>query len=203
MRAFHTYESYAAWRKSTGGAATEPVRFVGAGTGIWVVNYDDAQAEIARLTAERDQALAKCDSLNEKLGAWMRRAGKAEARYAEAKDQAAAAAMEMREAASKICDGTAKYHISDPDGIEVVRMTSAEIRALPINPDAQKALNRLLAKAREDAIRDVEMPGSFICTWHKVTEWCEKEGETVSAQTAWGEVKQALAVLLNDGGRDE
>lgn len=41
------------------------------------------------------------------------------------------------EAAAKICDDTAKYHVSDPDDIESVRATAAEIRALtPTNAKA-------------------------------------------------------------------
>lgn len=36
-----------------------------------------------------------------------------------------------RDASAKIVDETAKYHMTDPDDIEVVRMTAAEIRTLP------------------------------------------------------------------------
>ena len=152
------------------------------------VRYDDAQAEIARLTAERDQALARAAEITSSATAL-----------------AAAAAMEMRERAASSDlwlpliqeqsegEWTQKQIEQDADNF------GAAVRALPIDPDAQKALDKLLAKAREDAIREMVMPVSFIGSWHKVTEWCEAEGEAVSAQTAWGEVKQAILTLLNEG----
>lgn len=106
------------------------------------------QAEIARLTDERDAAIkAMCEAAKAKgqaegklaasemagvVEGWKTRAEKAEAE----RDKAVAAAYE---AAAKICDGTAKYHMSDPDDIEVVRLTAAEIRSLT-PADASAAL---------------------------------------------------------------
>lgn len=182
-------------------------------------SLDAAKEEIARLTAELDELKASNHGLWGRLETCRQDEVKLKAERDRAKEllqlcikgnkalkdktqialaQAAAAAMEMRERAERDCRGWDDLEC-DPS----INLISNSIRALPIDPDAQKALDRLLAKAREDAIREMDMPGSFIDSWHKVTEWCEAEGETVSAQTAWGEVKQAILALLTDGGRDE
>lgn len=64
MRTFYDYASYAAWRKTSGGASTESVRLVGGGCDLWPTLFA-AQATIARLTDERDAlvavGLACCD----------------------------------------------------------------------------------------------------------------------------------------------
>lgn len=82
-------------------------------------SLSEAQAEIARLTAERDQALAR----------------------------AAAAAMDMREMAEQ----WAQRHYNSKMHQTYIKGT---IRALPIDPDAQKALDKLLSQVRADAIRE-------------------------------------------------
>lgn len=110
--------------------------------GLYVL-HSDAQAEIARLTAERDQALAR----------------------------AADAAMEMRDRAAQEMPTTFSYN-----------HLSGRIRTLPIDPDAQKALDRLLAKAREDAIREAAELFTHIEAYP---------------------VKSRILALLNEGGRDE
>lgn len=70
------------------------------------------------------------------------------------RDQAVAAAFEY---AAKICDSTAKYHVSDPDDIESVRATAAEIRALT-PADAQAALEAYgREKMREGMQRAAEL----------------------------------------------
>lgn len=108
------------------------------------VLHSDAQAEIARLTAERDQALAR----------------------------AAAAAMEMRDRAAK--------------RIESLGFSAGFIHSLTIDPDAQKALDKMLAKVRKDAIREA----ADLC-------------KSPFVGRCWEDCHDAILALLTDGGRDE
>lgn len=135
------------------------------------VRYNDAQAAIARLTAERDQALAR----------------------------AAAAAMEMRERAAEhawnkrdlLADAEKKQIDAGLTGRDYygrrleAELLSRSIRALPIDPDAQKALDKLLAKSREDAIR---LSASIAESWKAF------DGED------YRPVESVILALLNDGG---
>lgn len=51
MRTFYTYEQYAEWHKSSGGAATDGIRLVGSDPSSWPDRYA-AQSRIAELEAE-------------------------------------------------------------------------------------------------------------------------------------------------------
>lgn len=182
---------------------------------------DELQAEIARLTAERDDWAYKfnegCNTYSEmyvslekaederdaaikalceaakakgqaegKLAAsemagvvegWKTRAEKAEAERDQALARAAAAAMEMREQAAS---ATREMQDINPVGKDYGRenaiyQAETMIRALPIDPDAQKALDAMLAQAQEDAIRE--------------------------AADAYKNGIGAILALLNDGGR--
>lgn len=120
---------------------------------------EKAEAEIARLTAERDQALAR----------------------------AAAAAMEMRDRAAKVCDDDGVSTTSDAEGRMIAVWLSdaaSEIRALPIDTDAHKALDKMLAQAREDAIREA----ASACDWGDI------HGDNAVT---------VILSLLNDGGQDD
>lgn len=45
------------------------------------------------------------------------------------------------------------------------------------------------------ALPVMPMPSEFISQWHKVTEWCAVNDETVEAQTAWGEVMDVFKAI--------
>lgn len=172
---------------------------------------------IAGLIEERDQALAKCDralakcdSLNEKLGTWMGRAGNAEARWYEALSlveavteradsaekslhealaRAAAAAMEMREQAAVRCyEDQGRFDTPD------------RIRALTIDPDAKKALDQMLAKAREDGIREA---ADVLAREYNICD-IPINGVVINGSelTSPASCRDAILALLNDGGRD-
>lgn len=68
------------------------------------------------------------------------------------RDAALAQVAGAYEAAAKICDGSAKYHMSDPDDIEAMMETAKEIRALTPT-DALAARDAAIAGAYE-AVRD-------------------------------------------------
>lgn len=139
---------------------------------------------IARLTAELDQALAR----------------------------AAAAATDMLERAAEIMDSPAQYWDAIWTGRDsvLIKKYAKSIRALDIDPDAQKALDRLLteaeqrgyakameaerkdsdqriSKAREDAIREAA---------HLI----ECDGDALGGKSG---AAKAILALLTDGGRDE
>lgn len=107
---------------------------------------DAARAEIERLT----KTVENC---RHDFRITLKRAVKAEAERDEALAQVATA----YEMAAKICDHTAEYHIKDPDDIESVRATAAEIRALtPTNAKAAlEAYGR--EKVREGMQRAAEL----------------------------------------------
>lgn len=70
------------------------------------------------------------------------------ARLTAERDTARAETAALIERAAVLCDGTAKYHMSDPDDIDVVGLTAREIRTLtPANAKAALA-------ARDKAIRE-------------------------------------------------
>lgn len=98
--------------------------------------------------------------------------------------QAAAAAMEMRDRAANSVEGWSLYTV---EGDPFEALAAEEIRNLPIDPDAQQALNQLLAKAREDAIREAA---------HLI----ECDGDALGGKSG---AAKAILALLNDGGRDE
>lgn len=135
--------------------------------------YSAISKERYELNAERDNALAR----------------------------AAAAAMEMRERAAEhawnkrdlLADAEKKQIDAGLTGRDYygrrleAELLSRSIRALPIDPDAQKALDRMLAKAREDAIREAA---------HLI----ECDGDALGGKSG---AAKAILALLNDGGRDE
>lgn len=183
----------------------------------------DAQAEIARLTAERDEwvEMARLHSAAESsFLAWLRSAGEhmrafgiticddgsdagevlaakvpecakamaaritdLETERDEALARAAAAAMEMRERAAAVSG----HYMSDEVDELLLDIWREDIRALPIDTDAQKALDKMLAKAREDAIREAA---------HLI----ECDGDALGGKPG---AAKAILALLNDGGRDE
>ena len=105
--------------------------------------------------------------------------------------RAAAAAMEMREHIIKWLQnaGIAGGGVGDP--------LTELLLALPIDPDAQKALDKLLAKAREDSIREA-------------AEVCDNQinpSVEMSDPKDWAigidQCRDAILALINDGGRDE
>ena len=120
----------------------------------------DDKAEIARLTAERDQEREEHTDTLKLLD--------------HALAQAAAAAMEMRDRAAQ-----AAYHWWDDDDVR------QHIRALPTDPDAQKALDEMLEKAREDAIREA---ADIVNKNRDISGWVSHD---------------AILALINDGCRDE
>ena len=86
------------------------------------------QSEIARLTAELEAVKAERDTARAEQAALIERA-------------------------AVLCDGAAKYHMSDPDDIDVVRLTAREIRAL--TPAHAKAALAARDKAtRKRALRE-------------------------------------------------
>ena len=93
--------------------------------------------------------------------------------------QAAAAAMEMRERCVRVLDNyTGTGFLAD------------QILALPIDPDAQKALDKMLAQARDVAIREAaSVSGHYMST-----------DEDELLLDMW---REDILDLLNDGGRDE
>ncbi|SEN50188.1 hypothetical protein SAMN04489859_100877 [Paracoccus alcaliphilus] len=105
--------------------------------------------------------------------------------------RAAAAAMEMRERAVSLatyepeeCDrlgSTSQMEVCDfGEWINI-----DDVRALPIDPDAQKALDKMLARAREDAIREAA---------HLI----ECDGDALGGKSG---AANAILALLNDGGQ--
>lgn len=128
---------------------------------------------ILELEAERDQALAR----------------------------AAAAAMEMRERAAEhawnkrdlLADAEKKQIDAGLTGRDYygrrleAELLSRTIRDLPIDPDAQKALDRLLAQAREDAIR--EAAGAM--------------KPMLRSMLSRGQAAQTILALLNEGEQNE
>lgn len=135
--------------------------------------YDTLVQESRKLTAERDQALA----------------------------QAATAAMEMRERAAEhawnkrdlLADAEKKQIDAGLTGRDYygrrleAELLSRSIRALPIVPDAQKALDKMLARVREDAIRE-----AAAVSGHYMSD----EGDELLL-SMW---REDILALLNDGG---
>lgn len=118
-----------------------------------VRGMENKDAEIARLTTERDTALAR----------------------------ASAAALEMRERAADCADIKCSKH----GQYSLAQSCRDAIRALPIDPDAQQALDKMLAKAREDAIREA---AAIVNKNRDISGWVSHD---------------AILALLNDGVRDE
>lgn len=163
--------------------------------GEWV-RYDDAQAKIDRLTAERDEAEAEVERVKGVLEKLSEIAMLHLKWRDQALAQAAAAALEMRKRA------TVTYAMYS--GVDLTK----RLNSLPIDPDAQKALDRMLAeaeqrgyanameaerkdadqrisKAREDAIR---LSASIAEAWKAF------DGED------YRPVEAAILALLTDGG---
>lgn len=112
--------------------------------------------------------------------------------------QAAAAAMDMRERAATHTQWTAwgERHV-------LTEAARKAIRALPIDPDAQKALDKLLAQAREDAIREA----AALCAPKKakVTRGNRftpsvTNPQSAAAQAARKQCQDSILALLTDGG---
>lgn len=142
---------------------------------------DDAQAEIARLTSERDLLKNWQDhNANEVPRLKMQIEAMQEGRD-QARARAASAAMDMRERAAGVC----AHHLTDEADMLLADMWAEHIRALPIDPDAQKALDKMLAKAREDAIREA---ADIVSKNRDISGWVSHD---------------AILALLNEGGRDE
>ena len=75
------------------------------------------------------------------------------ARLTAERDTARAETAALIERAAVLCDGTAKYHMSDPDDIDVVGLTAREIRTLtPAN--AKAALAARDKATRKQALRE-------------------------------------------------
>ena len=114
------------------------------------------QSEIARLAAELEEVKADRDKWFESAGAHhvasMKQAQRADRAEFE-RDTARAETAALIERAAVLCDGTAKYHMSDPDDIDVVGLTAREIRTL--TPAHAKAALAARDKAtREAALRE-------------------------------------------------
>lgn len=114
---------------------------------------------ILELEAERDQALAR----------------------------AAAAAMEMRERAVSVTVDLGPRYDGRPVHYHIPENVKSAIRTLPIDPDAQKALDQMLAKAREDAIR--EAAGAM--------------KPMLRSMLSRGQAAQTILALLNEGEQNE
>ena len=106
------------------------------------------------------------------------------------------AATEMRERAAEA------YEDGFPEW-DTFSAAATAIRALPIDPDAQKALDKMLVKARGDAIREA----ASVCSKISLRYWSEwKDGANMLSQGASDgadECDAAILALLNDGGRDD
>lgn len=158
----------------------------------------DAQAEIARLTAERDEALARAEKaeidaeffrsevkLRNRIESTNDTASDLQRKYEEALARAATAALEMRERAVSVTVDLGPGYDGRPVHYHIPENVKSAIRALPIDPDTQKVLGRMLVKAREDAIGEA--------------------AKVAIKQAYYGDHSTAKAILalLNDGGRDE
>lgn len=145
---------------------------------------NQAEAEIARLTAERDILKNWQDhNANEVPRLKMQIEAMQKGRD-QALACAAAAAMEMREAAA---------------GVTMLVGDHQRIRALPIDPDAQKALDRLLAKAREDALREAleTFRAQIESMRQNVGDWSISE-----VPEAVNDTLDDILALLNEGEDD-
>lgn len=82
-------------------------------------------------------------------------------------------------------------HVRKPDPVDVANIAMMlHQRGEEIAPARDVTVASLLETA---------MPESFIGKWHEVTEWCSENDETVEAQTAWGNVMEALRALAEVG----
>lgn len=86
-----------------------------------------AKHRAEKAETERDRALARLAAAYEAADICALTPADAEAALQRVVD---AAWNEAVEAAAKIVNGTAKYHMSDPDDIEAVHLTATEIRSL-------------------------------------------------------------------------
>lgn len=140
--------------------------------------YEAAQAEIERLTVERDEARAERSKMKtawskavDQCDAEFDRAEKAESERDEAKAQLGAVIEQAAQAA---------YQWWDDDDAQELRQHIRDI-----DPDAQKALDKMLAKAREDAIREA---ADIVNKNRDISGWVSHD---------------EILTLINEGGRDE
>lgn len=119
------------------GQVRQNARLIAAAPGMrqTIITLCDALEE---LRAENARLAKTVENCRHDFRIALKRAMKAEAERDEARAQVEAAF----EAAAKICDHTANYYINDPDDIDSVRATAAEIRAMT-PADAKAALNAL------------------------------------------------------------
>lgn len=146
---------------------------------------DELQAEVDRLTAALERTEANRDVILSDLA-------EVTAERDQALAQAAAAAVEMRERAAGVLDEI-RTIISNGDLTQGVRLDMIDklaLRDLPIDPDALKALDKMLAKSREDAIREAAaVSGHYMST----------EADELLLDM-W---REDILDLLTDGGQDE
>ena len=93
------------------------------------------------------------------------------ARLTAERDTARAETAALIERAAVLCDGTAKYHMSDPDDIDVVGLTAREIRTLT-PADATAALAARDKATRKQALREA----AAVCNKNAhVSGWASRE----------------------------
>ena len=97
--------------------------------------------------------------------------------------RAAAAAMEVRERAANVTVDMGTQYDGRSVHYHIPERVKGAIRALPIDPDAQEALDNLLSKAREDAIREA---ADIVNKNRDISGWVSHD---------------AILALLNDGGQ--
>lgn len=129
--------------------------------------FDKSQRRMQELVAERDAALAR----------------------------AGAKAADMRERAAHVLDGYDVYdqrlccngHMCGCQGSTVHQMLQHFIRALPIDPDGQAVLDKLIADARADGIREALKAVSDL-----------PSGKTDDVQEAHEQAYRAILALINE-----
>lgn len=149
-----------------------------------VRGMENKDAEIARLRSELERTESQWAGLYDKLNLIAR---KTQTERDQALARAAAAAMEMRE---RSADAAEDYCSDMPDlaGHGHSVGIKDRIRTLPIgpiDPDSQKALDKMLVQAREDAIREA---ADIVNKNRDISGWVSHD---------------AILALINDGGRDE
>lgn len=152
----------------------------------------DQQAEIARLSAQRVR-------LSEQYTTACRIIEKMATKRDQAQARAAAATMEMRERAASVTVDLGPRYDGRPVHYHIPENVKSVIRALPIDPDAQKALDQMLAKAREDAIREAleTFRAQIESMRQNVGDWSISE-----VPEAVNDTLDDILALLNDGEDD-
>ena len=100
---------------------------------LWAVRYDDAQAEIARLTAELDGLKLAIEKAGDAFGDYRHRAEKAEAALAAERANTAAAVAGAYEAAAeriKALKGSGDGDLYDGGWFNAMVQAAAQVRAL-------------------------------------------------------------------------